>query len=248
MTSPAVQPPPGHATAGRTTSSFSADFQGASRARRRAPLVAAAVVVFLLVVRPSPAPAGLEEMYRNFPPTDRECSDPVAGTWVGHAIWQGNRYRITMEIARDEERHLTGTIDAEYWEADFDEPPPCQNDDHYHTIIRMPSRGQAEEREVTFVGQSWERKAHYCGIPHDYIPDAFSGSLASGAPNVLFARWYAVYGPWTTREEMLRDPSTREIVDVEFRRTHCEEAPPQPVPTLPSNTPPPKTIDRCGCF
>jgi len=217
--------------------------------RRTSPLLLASVVLFLLVVRPTPAPAGLEEMYRRFPPTDRACLDPVTGVWAGHAIWQGNRYRLILQIDRDADRRLTGAIDAEYWEADFDEPPPCDHDDHYHTIVRMPARGHDDGREVTFIGQSWERKAHLCGVPHTYIPDAFTGTLDPTRENVLFARWYAVYKPHTTLEAMLADPDTREVTDVEFRRTACGNDPSQPVPELPSNTAPPtRQFDRCGCF
>lgn len=225
---------------------------GGERSRRRGSRWALCAGVcagaLLFVARPSPSPAGLEEMYRQLPAPEERCVDPVLGVWVGHAIYSGQRYRLTLQIdARADDGGLEGEITAEFWSMESDAPEPCAPGDlETHAVMVMPAVGGVQGEEVTFTGTSWRRAARYCGPENPYVPDGFHGRLAG--EDRLKARWFGVSRGARSLEELEADPGLFEASPVEFRRISCVLA--QPLPPLPPPSEEPRSWEssRCGCF
>lgn len=210
-------------------------------------LVSSGVAWCLLVAGPSPAPAGLEEMYARLPRLEQRCDDPVAGQWVGHAIYGGERYRLRLSIQRSSpgEPGLEGEITSEFWTMESDAPEPCGPEDgHRHGIIAMPALGEAPGEEVTLIGQSWRRVAQPCGEASSYVPDAIHGRLEG--EDTLQARWFGAPEPASTWAELEAMPGRFEATPMRFQRVACGPRTAE-VPPLPPPAPPAEAPSGCGC-
>ncbi len=203
------------------------------RHQRIALSFAAALVLLCLVVRPSLAPATVEEQRKRLPPPARDCDDPVTGWWMGHQVLRNDWYRFTLEVHRVEpgSEELTGNIEAWVWDGEAGEgsPPPCQDNDHNQYILDQPAKGTFRNNHIEFIGQSYTVRKVLCGSSGGYYPDGFSGDLILE----------------NTEFHTENDDGYNPITTVVFRRIKCDDAP-KPIPDLP----PPRAEYKngCGCF
>lgn len=202
--------------------------------RRRSRLglwLTAAAVVLACLLRPTLAPATVEEQRRRLPPPAQDCQDPVTGFWMGHQVTRGTWYRFTLDVRRVEPggSELTGSIESLYWDVDAPEPPPCEGNNHDQLLIDMPAKGRFEDGRIEFTGQSWTLRKTLCGSMFgSYAPDSFAGRLIEE----------------NTEFHTENDDGYNPITTVVFRRIKCGDDN-LPVPELPP--PDPEAYGPSGC-
>lgn len=212
--------------------------------------------------RPSDAP---------ITPVEQDCDDPVAGIWLGQVRYNGDWYRVTLDMRREDEG-LVGRIESRFWGGDaaLREPPECDDSGARHVIVSMDASGDYRDDVLVFLGSEWRLDAVICGsYTSGYIPDGFVGTLDPDDPKRMTSHWIGVRAPDAvpyeadyTGDGPRSKGGNYHVADVDFVRVRCAEAPKTPeeppVPELPTpelppavtETPPPldQTCGGCGCF
>lgn len=201
-------------------------------------------------------------------PVESACDDPVAGVWLGQVRYNGDWYRLTLEMRR-EGGGLVGRIESRFWGGDvaLREPPPCGDGQERHVIVSMDAAGDYRDGVLVFLGSTWRLDEVICGsYTSGYIPDGFVGTLDPDDPKRLASHWIGVRAPDAVpyRGDYIGDGPRGQggnyhVADVDFVRVRCAEAPEPPeeeppVPELPppavTEAPPAleQTCGGCGCF
>ncbi len=203
---------------------------------RRAIAVALVCLIGWLMLRPSGAPATIQEQRARLPPP-AFCEDEVEGIWRSHSYWRGHGqwYIFIAEIRRvpGDPNRLRGTITSEFWNggADDEQPPPCRPGG-YHQLVRMPAAGNIANGIVTFGGTSWTVERVYCGHrTWHYYPDNFSGRIDPDIQEF---------------QSVNNDGGPAVNVPQVFRRIRC--FPPGSTPHITVEPPPFQPPERGGCL
>lgn len=210
------------------------------RDRRRVERVICLALIGVCLIWGGPLEAN-SERHKEAPLEPTRCEDELSGLWRAHHHFNGNWYRLTMEVERSHDRAdaLKGRILSRFWPGRVEDGPTPRDCNGFQDVeVQMPSTGRFHGDSFVFLGdEDWSIEQVMCGGYHGgYIPDGFFGTLAEDGER-LEVNWLGIRRPESVRYESdWRGDVDNYLVGegVIFTRLRCTEKTALPTPALPA--------------